>query len=437
MAEFLKCLIPTIGSPKTLNGREGRYELAAFYCELLGMEVVYEDWLLIAGSPPRKFFIAFDADGWSEQRPPRWPDPEHPQQAHLDLLVGDLEAASAAVTKIGATLLRDDELYRVYADPVGHPFCLYPDPDQGDTRVGRLVLDCPSPRALASFYEGFLGTGHRVEDSADRVVVDLGDETLPDLAFQRAQFRAARWPDPDYPAQLHVDFRWHDSLTARAALQRAKGLGAMRLRPQSGVYADPASHPFCIQNEIPDSFDLVGLYLNPPEYAVVYGVETAGPAELPPARDRGVQRDTRTELADLLGTLDTPDDIEAESGDRAAEFRRFLTKINSAPDRLELNLVCDWDGTYQEPAIRDWLAEHSDIVVHRNPPEAEWAEQGAGWLAYCIEELTDRDDHTAAMALDGALRSWARSWSNDHHPFLWHANIGEDPAGTDRRRIPQ
>ncbi|MGH3504187.1 MAG: hypothetical protein ACRDQA_25320, partial [Nocardioidaceae bacterium] len=71
--------------------------------------------------------------------------------------------------------------------------------------------------------------------------------------------------DPAYPAQLHVDYRWHDSLTARTALTRAKNLGAIRL-PQLGgaeVYADPASHPFCIQNEIPTIFDIAGLYLNP------------------------------------------------------------------------------------------------------------------------------------------------------------------------------
>lgn len=57
--------------------------------------------------------------------PPRWPDPAHPQQGHLDVWVEDVDAAQAAVLKLGATRLPGGgESFRVYADPVGHPFCL-------------------------------------------------------------------------------------------------------------------------------------------------------------------------------------------------------------------------------------------------------------------------------------------------------------------------
>lgn len=272
MASPLKCLIPTIGSPATLNEREGRYELAAFYSELLGMKIVHEGWLLIAEGMPAKFFLAFDGDGWNDHRPPRWPDPEFPQQMHLDVLAPDLETSGALVTDLGASLLRDNGDFRIYADPVGHPFCLYSDSGRAKPVVGRLVFDCFSPRAMASFYEGFLEATGRVEDSPERVVVDLGDEQLPHLAFQHAQFRPARWPDAAYPAQLHVDYRWHDSLTARFALERAEQLGAIQLTEME-ILADPASHPFCIQNEIPCAFDIAGLYVNPPEYAVVYCVD--------------------------------------------------------------------------------------------------------------------------------------------------------------------
>ena len=277
MTQLLKCLIPTIGSPRTLNGKEGRYELAAFYCELLGMKIVNEPWLLIADGSDSGFYIGFDGDGWNEQRPPRWPDPDWPQQMHLDVDVPDVVAAGERATDLGASLLQDNGEFRVFADPVGHPFCLYSNASTDRPAVSRLVFDCFSPRSLASFYEGFLEARGRVDDSAERVVVDLGGD-LPDLAFQHAQFRAARWPDPAYPAQLHVDYRWHDSLTARYALKRAESLGAIRLPqvPGAEIYADPASHPFCIQNEIPEVFEIAGLYLNPPEYAVVYSVDETG-----------------------------------------------------------------------------------------------------------------------------------------------------------------
>ncbi|HEY8456208.1 MAG TPA: VOC family protein [Actinopolymorphaceae bacterium] len=243
-------MIITVSAPPSLNGNEGRYELASFYGEFLGMQVINEGWLLIAEHPESKLVLALDSDGWSDLRPPRWPDPEYPQQMHLDITVPDVAAAGAQVTRLGARLLRDNADFRIYSDPAGHPFCLYPASSTSTDRpaVSRLVFDCFSPRALAIFYEGFLGAKERVEDSPERVVVDLGDDELPDLAFQHAQFVACRWPDPAYPAQVHVDYRWSDGIEAKF-IEQAERLGAIRL-PQladTEIYADPACHPFCIQ----------------------------------------------------------------------------------------------------------------------------------------------------------------------------------------------
>lgn len=235
----------TIGSPELINGREGRRVLAEFYGALLGMsDFEPYGWLKLAKPPPdSKLQFALDGDGWSDQRPPRWRDPEYPQQSHLDILVPDLTAADQLVVSRGATLLQDQGGFRTYADPAGHPFCLYPDSSGlAEPKVGRLVIDCFSPRSLATFYQGLLGVPERREDSAERVELDLNDDELPNLAFQHAQFRATRWPDPDYPAQLHVDYRFPDG--AEAARARAVQLGAMPLH--GPTYADPAGHPFCL-----------------------------------------------------------------------------------------------------------------------------------------------------------------------------------------------
>ncbi|RZU12695.1 hypothetical protein EV645_5968 [Kribbella rubisoli] len=238
-----------VGCPEVLGGEDGGMVLAGFYREVLGWER-YDAWgtFFVARSP--KFRIGFDGDGWSDERPPRWRDPECPQQIHFDIAVQDLDGAGAHITGAGGTLLQDDADHRVYADPAGHPFCLYPGPSVAPT-VERLVYDCFSPRALARFYEGFLGVQERAEDSPERVVIDLDDDELPDLAFQHAQVAAPRWPDPAYPAQLHVDYRFtvdHEvphfqTPAAKAAVARAEELGAIHL--QNVVYADPAGHPFC------------------------------------------------------------------------------------------------------------------------------------------------------------------------------------------------
>jgi len=96
--------------------------LARFYADLLGMEVTYDgpEGALLAGGGQSVMFQQV-----SDYNPPAWPDPARPQQAHLDVIVEDLDAAEARVLELGASRLPgQDESVRVFADPAGHPFCL-------------------------------------------------------------------------------------------------------------------------------------------------------------------------------------------------------------------------------------------------------------------------------------------------------------------------
>ncbi len=96
--------------------------LARFYADLLGMEVTYEgpEGALIAGYGKSVMFQ--QVSGYTA---PRWPDPARPQQAHLDILVDDMDAGEARALELGASrLAAGGEQFRVFADPAGHPFCL-------------------------------------------------------------------------------------------------------------------------------------------------------------------------------------------------------------------------------------------------------------------------------------------------------------------------
>jgi catechol 2,3-dioxygenase-like lactoylglutathione lyase family enzyme len=102
--------------------------LAEFYSRLLGLPVTFRsDDFVVVSRDTTTSGLAFQLA--PDHRPPRWPDPERPQQMHLDVMVDDVEGASAAVTGMGATVLQDEPgLSRVFADPSGHPFCLIPRP---------------------------------------------------------------------------------------------------------------------------------------------------------------------------------------------------------------------------------------------------------------------------------------------------------------------
>jgi len=74
-------------------------------------------------SAPEKLSVIFQNVG--TYTAPRWPDPSHPQQLHLDVQVTDVDDAERQALALGATRLAiGDGTFRVYADPVGHPFCL-------------------------------------------------------------------------------------------------------------------------------------------------------------------------------------------------------------------------------------------------------------------------------------------------------------------------
>lgn len=200
--------------------------------------------------PSLSFGLALDST--SAYVPPRWPDPRYPQQMHLDIFVPDLELGEEIALANGATKLRQSRC-RTFADPVGHPFCLYGDyfskrvwPTDALGVLGRVVIDCPDPERLATFYGSLLRMHERVGDGPERVTIIRGRDIFPMLTFQRVEdYKPPIYHNPTRPQQMHFDLLFDDRA---AAEERAIQLGATKLPPPGfeAVYADPAGHPFCI-----------------------------------------------------------------------------------------------------------------------------------------------------------------------------------------------
>jgi len=131
--------------------------LAAFYSELIGLPVSYrsDDWVVIAETETTSGF-AFQLA--PDHRPPQWPDPERPQQVHLDVMVDELAVAEPRVLALGARQLPEGD--HVYADPAGHPFCLIARP-QWANRSTLLAPDgLPRTRPRAPVDDRPMRRGH-------------------------------------------------------------------------------------------------------------------------------------------------------------------------------------------------------------------------------------------------------------------------------------
>lgn len=180
-------------------------DLALFYADLLGMQIMREDWLKI-GWDRDGMHLAFGDGPTKNYLAPVWGDPERPPQVLLEIPAADIGLAGEFASSIGANLLEERERVRTYADPVGHPFRLYTDQSDLGTaerplsgRIGRIVFQCFSPRALAPFWSDLVTMPLRIEDGAERVVVARQDRSFPMLGFEHAVVRAPRWPDPKPP----------------------------------------------------------------------------------------------------------------------------------------------------------------------------------------------------------------------------------------------
>lgn len=110
---------------KTVFDCPDPHSLARFYADVLGMQINedYEDWVVIGLATGDRHLAFQKSESFA---PPKWPDPASSQQLHVDIRVDDVEAAERAIVALGARRVPAEREtgFRVFLDPVGHPFCL-------------------------------------------------------------------------------------------------------------------------------------------------------------------------------------------------------------------------------------------------------------------------------------------------------------------------
>jgi transposase len=180
--------------------------------------------------------------------------------------------------------------------------------------------------------------------------------------------------------------------------------------------------------------DVVGLYLNPPERAVVLCVDEKSQIQaldrtapilpmLPGTPERATHDDKRAGTSSLYAALDisTGKVIGAlHSRHRAIEFKKFLATIDrEVPAELGVHLVLDNSSTHKTPAIRNWLAAHPRFVLHFTPTSSSWLNLVERWFSELTTKKLRRGAHRSVRQLNADIRAWINTWNDDPKPFVW------------------
>ncbi len=180
--------------------------------------------------------------------------------------------------------------------------------------------------------------------------------------------------------------------------------------------------------------DIVGLYLNPPERAIVLCTDEKSQIQaldrtqpIFPLRPGQAERRThdyrRHGTTSLFAALDVATGKvigETHRRHRSIEFRQFLQRIDAeVPGDLDVHLVLDNSSTHKTPLIHRWLARHPRFHHHFTPTYSSWLNQVERWFAQLTEKQIRRGTHRSTRALEDAIRCYIAASNAGARPFAW------------------
>jgi transposase len=186
--------------------------------------------------------------------------------------------------------------------------------------------------------------------------------------------------------------------------------------------------------------DIVGLYLNPPDRALVLCVDEKSQIQaldrtqpLLPMRPGQVERRThdyaRHGTTSLFAALDVKTGKvigELHRRHRSTEFRKFLDTIDkSVPPEFDVHLILDNYGTHKTALIRRWLAKRPRFRVHFTPTSASWINLIERWFAALTEKQIRRGVHRSVAQLEAAIKQYLSITNEAPKPFVWSKTADE------------
>jgi transposase len=186
--------------------------------------------------------------------------------------------------------------------------------------------------------------------------------------------------------------------------------------------------------------DVVGLYLDPPEAAVVLCVDEKSQIQaldrtapifpmLPGTPARATHDYRRAGTSSLYAALDIASGRvigSLHSRHRAIEFKNFLATIDrEVPAEFQVHVVLDNAfvldnaSTHKTPAVKRWLIAHPRFVLHFTPTSSSWLNLVERWFGELTTKKLQRGTHRSVRALNADIRAWIESWNDDPKPYIW------------------
>jgi transposase len=186
--------------------------------------------------------------------------------------------------------------------------------------------------------------------------------------------------------------------------------------------------------------DVVGLYLDPPERALVLCVDEKSQIQaldrsqpvlpmMPGMPERRTHDYVRNGTSSLFAALDVATGRVIGSvhrRHRAVEFKKFLAKLDKqVPAELGVHLVCDNYATHKTDTIQRWLAAHPRFHLHFVPTSSSWLNQVERWFSELTTKLLQRGVHKNVQQLEADIRNWIATWNENPRPLVWTKTADE------------
>jgi transposase len=186
--------------------------------------------------------------------------------------------------------------------------------------------------------------------------------------------------------------------------------------------------------------DVVGLYHNPPEKAVVLCVDEKSQVQaldrsqpvlpmMPGMPERRTHDHARHGTTSLFAAFNIADGTvigDLHRRHRAAEYLKFLKKIDkTVPSGLDVHIVCDNYATHKTAEVQEWLARRPRFHVHFTPTGSSWVNQVERWFGLLTDQMIRRSVHKSVQALEADIRKWVDTWNENPRPFTWTKTADE------------